>query len=139
VDPVLVEKVDHISLQPLQRGFGHFHNVSRAAIESRLLTAFYFETELGGDDHLIAKRGQRFAKQFLVSERPVDFGGIEKRYTAPTGPTDNGDHFVFPPRRAVSEPHPHTAKAECKNLKAFSSEFSFLHIESPSLPFSDFS
>ena len=37
------------------------------------------ETELGCDHDLLADRGKRLAHQFLVGERAVDFGGVEKR------------------------------------------------------------
>ena len=78
VDAVLIEEIDPIGLEPLQRCVGDFPDVRRPAIEPRLLAAFELEPELRGDDHLIAERRQRFADEFFVGERPVGFGGVEE-------------------------------------------------------------
>jgi hypothetical protein len=75
VDPVLIEEIDPIGLEPLQRRLGDFANVRRAAVEPRLLPAVEFESELGGDDDLIANRRERVTHEFFVREWPVRFGG----------------------------------------------------------------
>ena len=41
------------------------------------------EAETGCDHDLLADRGKRLAHQFLVGERAVDFGGVEKRNATP--------------------------------------------------------
>src|SRR3546814_1115773 len=45
---------------------------------SDLLLALEPEAELGRDDQPIALAPDRFAEQFLVAERTIDFGGVEE-------------------------------------------------------------
>ena len=47
-----------------------------------LLSVFDVEAELGGDDHFVPVGSKRFAHQFLVRVRPIDFGGVEESNTA---------------------------------------------------------
>ena len=54
-------------------------DVRRLAVQATLLAGVAVETELRGDLHLPAKRSERFANEFLVCERAIDFGGIEER------------------------------------------------------------
>jgi aryl-alcohol dehydrogenase-like predicted oxidoreductase len=50
------------------------------------------EPELRGDHHLVTNWGQRFAHEFLVGERTVNFGGVEERYTKFDGRPNQRDH-----------------------------------------------
>ena len=58
VDSVLVEEVDDIDLEPLERGVGDLSDVLGAAVEALPAGAsvgIEIESELGGDDHLVAE------------------------------------------------------------------------------------
>jgi hypothetical protein len=46
------------------------------------VTTTQIEAELGGNHDLSAERSKRFADQFFVGERPINFGGVEKRDAA---------------------------------------------------------
>lgn len=78
---MLIEQIDDIGLEPLERGRRNLFDVLRPAIQAALLarTPIDVEAELGCDHDLLADRGKRLAHQFLVGERAVDFGGVEKR------------------------------------------------------------
>ena len=79
VDAVLIEQVDGIDLEPLERGFRDLLDVLGPAVQARLLPVRVdVEPELGGDHHLLADRREGLAHQLLVRERTVDFGGVEE-------------------------------------------------------------
>ena len=73
VDTVLVEQVDNVGPQPLQRCLGNLPDVLRAAVQasstlSRL--GIDVEAELGGDHHLLTEGGKGFADELFVDEGP---------------------------------------------------------------------
>ena len=79
IDAVLVEQVDAVGPQPLQRRLDHLPDVLGPAVQARLLPSpLELEAELGRDHHLVADRRQRLAHQLLVGERAVDLGGVEE-------------------------------------------------------------
>ena len=82
VDAVLIEQIDHIGLEALERGLGDLLDVLRPAVQARRsgprITAAKVEPELGGDHHLLAERSEGFANKFFVSERAVNFSGVEE-------------------------------------------------------------
>ena len=59
VDAMLVEEIDVIRLQSLQRGVGHFANPLRVAVRALSRVAL-LEAELRGDHYLVAVGGERF-------------------------------------------------------------------------------
>ena len=85
------------------------------------------EAELGGDDHLLAERSESFAHEFLVDERAVDLGGIEKGDAAFDGGPEQGDHLLLVFGRAVGKTHSHAAQSEGGNFQIAFSQFAFLH------------
>ena len=80
VDTMLIEQIDRIDLEPLERSLGDFFDVLRAGYPGRSACArrVELEPELRRDHHLIADGSERLADEFFVGERSVDFGGIEK-------------------------------------------------------------
>ena len=79
VDAVLVEQVDGVGPQALERPVDGGADVVRSARDPGL-PALLVETEaeLRGDDDLLADRCERLTEQFLVVDRPVDLGGAEE-------------------------------------------------------------
>ena len=67
VDPVLIEEVDAVGPETLERRLDHLLDVLRLAVEP---ARFEVEAELGGDDHLVADGRQGLADQLLVRVGP---------------------------------------------------------------------
>ena len=80
VDPVLIEEVDVIGLEPAQRAVHGFANVPRPAVpvSPDLLAALDAKAEFGRDHDLVATAFERPAEELLVGERPIDLGGVEE-------------------------------------------------------------
>ena len=102
IDPVLVEEIDAVGLEPLQRGFGHLADVLRPAVEAGLLAVLELEAELRRDDDLIANRPERFADELFVRERAVGFGRVEERDARVDGRADERDAVLATRRRGRS-------------------------------------
>src|SRR6266496_6518175 len=66
IDAVLVEKIDRIGLEALERGLGDLLNMLRTAVQPGLLTIFDVESELGRDHYVFAKWRECFAHEFFV-------------------------------------------------------------------------
>src|SRR5260370_40224350 len=83
VNPMLIEEIDVVGLQSLERRFGDLLDVLGPAIHAELLAVgTKFETEFGGYHNLTAKGSERFAHKFFVCERAVHFSSVEERYAA---------------------------------------------------------
>jgi hypothetical protein len=84
VNPMLIEQVDDIHLEPLERALGGLLDVLRPAVQARPLhpggdrSGTEVEPEFGGDHHLLAEGSEGFAHQLFVQERAVDLGGVEE-------------------------------------------------------------
>ena len=131
VDAVLIEEVDGVDPEPLERGLGHLLDVLGPAVRgrpTRLAVGVELEPELGGDHHLPAEGGQRFAHQLLVRERAVDLGGVEEGDAALDGRPDQRDHLLLVRGRAVAEAHAHAAEPEGRDLQAAVSQCALLHL-----------
>ena len=66
VDAVLIEQIDDVGLQPLERGLGDLLDMLRPAVEAARSgrgCRIDVEAELRGDHHLLAERRQRFARR----------------------------------------------------------------------------
>src|SRR4029078_4212692 len=78
IDTVLVEEVDRIEFQPLERGLRTLLDVLGATVETGLLErrGIESESELRGNHDSPTERSESFAHELFVCERTVDFGGI---------------------------------------------------------------
>src|SRR5438270_806237 len=97
IDAVLVKQIDDVGLQPLERVFGDLLDVLWTTVQPSLLSGarIEFEPELGGDLYLVTHWSQRFAYEFLISKRTVDFSSVEEGYAAVHGGPDEGDHLLL--------------------------------------------
>ena len=68
--------------------------------------------ELGGDHHFVAKWRQRFADEFFVGERAVDFGGVEKSDAAVDSSVKKLGHLGFVFWGTEEKAHAHATKSE---------------------------
>src|SRR5207247_2269857 len=87
----------------------------------------WFEPELGGDDHLPAEGGKRFAQELFVRERSIDFSSVEKRNTAFDGGPDQGDQLRLVWGWTVGITHPHAAEPESRDFQVAPSQLAPLH------------
>src|SRR5271154_4756583 len=80
VDAVLIEEIDHIGPEALERGLGDLADALGTAVESDILACVLvnFPSELSGDDDLIAQRSECLADELLVGEGAIDLGRIEE-------------------------------------------------------------
>ena len=90
IDAVLVEQIDAVGPEPLQRGLGDLPDVLRPAVQAELRRTPVAEcvAELGRDHDLVAERRQRLAHDFLVLVRTIGLGGVEEGDAALDGRPD---------------------------------------------------
>ena len=127
VDPMLVEEIDDINAQALQRGVGDGLDVLGPAVDPETGGAVELEAELGGDPHLVADRRQAAADQLLVDIGSVDLGGVEECHAPVDGVAQQGDGVGFGKGRAIGPAQPHAAEAKGGDFEALGSEFAGLH------------
>ena len=133
IDAVLVEEIDAVGPEPLERGLGDLPDVLRPAVHAALSgRPVDVDAELGGDHHLVADRLQRFADDLFVRVRAIDLGGVEEGDAALEGRPDQADRIRRLHRLAVGLAHPHAAEADGRDFEAAVSEFALLHCRSPS-------
>ncbi len=75
---MLIEQIDAIGPQPLQRGVGDRADALRPAVLAGFVESPVLEAELGGNHDLVAEGRQRLANQFLVGERTIGLRGVEE-------------------------------------------------------------
>jgi len=130
IDAVLVEQVDHLDSQPLQRFFGHLPDAFGATVET-VRTARAGGTKvvpkLGGDDDVFLERLQRLAHDLFVGEGAVDLGGVEEGDAAIDRRPDQRDHLGAVGRRAIARAHPHAAEPDRGDFEPALAECAFLH------------
>ena len=97
IDSVLVEQVDDIGLETLERGLGDLLDVLGATVQPCLFAAvrIQFETELRCNHHMLTYGRESFAHEFLVGKRTINFSGVEERYAAFDGRPNEGDHLLL--------------------------------------------
>ena len=103
---MLIKQIDHIGPESLERGFSNLFDAFGAAIQiapPRFDFGSGFETELGGYDHLLAKRSERFTDEFFVRVRTINFGGVKKCDAAFNGRPNQCDHLLFVARRTYAK------------------------------------
>jgi len=124
IDAVLVEKIDVIGSQPLQRSFDCPANV--LAIQPYHLPVFDLPAELRGDDDLVAFSAKRSADQFFIDVRPIHLGRVEEVDPQLQRAIDRGQRFLLV-RRAVRLAHPHASKTFRGDDQTLRSESAFVH------------
>src|SRR5208282_4289212 len=133
VDPMLIEEIEGIDLEALERGVGNALDLLGAAIwtnKARTSIRLQLKAKLGGDRHFAAEGRKAFAEEFFVGVRTIDFGGVEESDTAIDGGVEEGDHFLLVLRRTVRKTHSHAAQAEGRDFQAAFSKFALLHCRS---------
>ncbi len=129
VDTMLIEKIDDVGLEALERCLGDFFDVIGAAVCAHTLSRSRvdLESELGRDDHLFADRNQRFANEFFIHIRAVNFSGVEKRNAEFDRLADERNAFLFANGLTEAETHTHAAEADGGDFQVAFTKFAFLH------------
>ena len=127
IDAVLVEEIDPVGLEPLQRGIGHRADVGWPAVETCLLAVLELEAELRRNHDMIANRSERFADELFVRERPVRFGRVEECDASVNGGANDADAIIGTGSWAVSEADAHAPESESRDFQSACAQHSLLH------------
>ena len=130
IDAVLIEQVDDIDLEPLERGLRNLLDVLRPAVHADPPGSpvwIELEAELGGNHHFPAEGSKGFTHQFLVGERAVDFGGIKECDSEFHGRPNQRNHFLLVFSRTLAKAHSHAAEPESRDFQIAFSKFAFFH------------
>ena len=127
VDAVLVEEVDDLDAQPLQRGVTRLADVLGTAVHAGRLPVHDVEAELGGDHHPVAERLEGIAHDLLVGVGAVDLGRIEEGDAALHRRADERDAVLLPQRMAVAEVEAHAAEADGRDFEAGFAKYALFH------------
>ena len=111
---MLVEEIDGLDTQPLQRRVAHLADVLGPAIEARLLLSLGvdIEAKLCRNHHLVSERSKRFTDHFLIGKGAIDLGGVEEGDAAFHCRADQRDTLVLTERSGIAEVQPHAAEAD---------------------------
>src|SRR5690606_38355962 len=128
-DPVLVEEIDDVDAEPLQRCFRHCADMLGTAVGSggagSLCLIADGEAELGGDDHPVAEGLQPLADEDLVGEGAINLRRVEEVDAKLHGTVQGADRVRLL-LTAIAVAHPHAAEADGGNGKMWS-KLSRLH------------
>ncbi len=112
---MLIEQINCLGLEPLQRSLGDLFDAFGPTIQT-LPTGtsvwIQFEPELRGDHHSPAERRERFAHKLFVGERAIDFSGIEEGDAAFHGCPEKRRHLLFVLGSTVGKTHSHAAQPD---------------------------
>src|SRR2546427_6752831 len=76
VNTVLIEQIDNVGPESLERAIGNLLDVLRPAVEAR--KGSKVEPELSRDHHLVPEGSKCFAHELFIGERAVGLGGVEE-------------------------------------------------------------
>ena len=131
VHAVLVEEINGVDPQPLERRLGDLLDVLGPAVQpgpAGSAVGVELEPELRGDHDLPAEGRKRLADELFVREGAVDLGGVEEGHAPFDRGPDHLDHLAAVRRRAVRKAHPHAAESHGRNLETALAQFAPLHV-----------
>src|SRR5262245_27067556 len=127
IDAMLIEEIDAVGVEALQRSLGHVTDVRGATVQSGLLAVLEFERELRRNHDLVAYRSKCFANECFVRERSVGLGGVEERDSTFECRPNHRDAVVAVCRAAIAGAEAHAAEAECRHFEAALTQRPCLH------------
>src|ERR1700730_3655659 len=135
VNPVLIEQVDDIDFEPLERALDSLLDVLRPTVQARstlhptgIEVRIEVKPELGGDHYLIAEGSEGFAHELFVYERAVNLGGVKESDAAFHRCAENRGHLLLIFWRAVRKAHAHAAEPDGRDFQVAVSKFALLHL-----------
>src|SRR5213594_4259149 len=129
---MLVEQIDGIDLETLERLFRNLLDVLRPAVQSVPLATVAGvgrPPEFRCDDDFAAKRREGLADKFFVQQRAVDLSGIEECDSPLHGGVQKSNHLLFISWRPVGPAHSHTAKSDSRYFEIPCSKIALLHCD----------
>ena len=113
---MLVEQIDDVGVEALERGVCYFLNVLRPAIQAHNPLGAHarvgdLEAKLSCDDDTIPHAFKGFADKLLICKRPIYFGSVKKcdaQVESAVQCRDGSCFFLA----AIGECHSHTADAD---------------------------
>jgi hypothetical protein len=128
VDAVLIQQVDGVDAEALERTVHGLADVLGAAGEAHLPTFLVeAEPELGGDDHLVAEGGEGLTHELLVHERAIHLGGVEEGDPPLHRRPDHRDALLPVRGRAKAGADTHAAEPDRRDLQVTVAKHSRLH------------
>jgi hypothetical protein len=128
VNTVLVEQVDRVDPEPLERALDDLRDVLRPAIKPPLLAiGIELEAELGRDHDLLADRRKGFTHELFVRKRPVRLSRVEEGNAALDGRPNEGDHLLLVGSWAIPKAHAHAAEPDGRDFQVAVSKRALLH------------
>ncbi len=124
IDPMLVEEVDPVGPEAAQRALDRRADRLRVGCLARRRACFpssNLKPNLVAIVTRFALALQRAADQRLVSERPIDFGGVEERAAEVDGAMQSRDRFRFV-RRPIGLAHAHAAETDRRDFQSLLAE-----------------
>ena len=124
IDAMLIEQIDVIGLESLQRSFDRAPHM--LAVQSGRLAVDNVEAELRGDDDLIALAAQRATDQLLILIGPINLGRIEEIDSQLQRPIDRRQRLLLI-RRPIRLAHAHAAEPLGRNDETLRSQLALVH------------
>ena len=122
VDAVLVEEVDVVRAEALERGLADAPDVFRAAVQTRDPSGgIDAKAELGRDDDTLAVGAEGAPQQPLVGVGPVDLGGVEEGDAEFERPANGGNRLGLV-ADAIGPAHAHAAEAQFRDGQPLGAE-----------------
>jgi hypothetical protein len=113
VNAVLIEKIDRVNAESLQRGFHGLLDVLRPAVQTRwmrIVRGVELESKLRRDHDMVTHRSESFAYKFFVQERTIDLRCIEEGDATLHGSPQDSNHLLPGSRHwPVTSAHSHAA------------------------------
>ena len=125
IDAVLVEQIDGLDVEPLERCLGHLFDMLGPAIQAAV--GIQLEPELRGDHYLLTKGSEAFAHELFVDKGAVDFRRIEEGHAALDGEMQKSDHLLPVFGGTIGIVHSHAAQPDRRDLQAAISKSARLH------------
>ncbi len=116
VNPVLIQQIDGINLQALERAFDGLLDMLGPTIHGchsgPIVAATQIEPELGGDHHFATERRKRLAHEFFVGERAVYLRGVKEGDAAVHRGVEKIGHLLLVFGGPVGKAHAHAAEPQ---------------------------
>src|SRR5260221_1438715 len=126
IDTVLIQKVNVIGLESLERAFDGLTDILRPASSfgADLLSVLETKAKFGADDHLVAPVLERPAEQLLVGEGTIALGRIEEGASDLDGTVQCSDRFLLI-GRTIGLAHGHTTETDRGYLESLTAKLTF--------------
>ena len=108
---MLIEQIDHVGAQTLQRRLCHLADALRPAVHAHGGLALN-KAELGGDDDLVPKGIERLAQEFFVQVGAIGLCCIEEGNPAFVRGADQLDRLFLLRCRTIAVAQSHATQAQ---------------------------